>query len=115
MYSGQYLDRYPDILFELRNDYGISPAVHVPLITHNPRHTAVSGTHRMQGVLLIENLPNSISIYETSNEPTVMDVAPTILALLGESTTDANHEGQALVEMIPLLYSPSRRNTLSRP
>ena len=108
MYAGQYIDRYPDILFELRNDYGISPAVHVPLTTHNPRHAAVSGTHRMQGVLLLGNLPDTIAIHETSNEPTVMDVAPTVLALLGESAIDADHDrnGQMLVEIISLLHSP---------
>lgn len=105
MYSGQYIDRYPDILFELRNEYGVSSAVHVPLTTNNPLHTTVSGTHRMQGVLLLGNLPSSMHIRETGKEPTVMDVAPTILALLGEADNDGQHSGRALVNVFSLLHS----------
>ena len=106
MYAGQYSDRYPDILFELRNEYGISPAVHVPLTTNNSRHAIASGTYRMQGVLLLGNLPDDMRIRETIDEPGVMDVAPTILALLGEPATDGNCDGQALVDAISLLHSP---------
>jgi predicted AlkP superfamily phosphohydrolase/phosphomutase len=106
MYVGRYSDRYPDILFELRNEYGISTAVHVPLTTNNPRHGIASGTHRMQGVLLLGNLPDDIRIRETIDEPGVMDVAPTILALLGEPTIDGNCDGRALVDTISLLHSP---------
>lgn len=109
VYSGQYSDRFPDILFELRNEYGVSLAVHVPLTTHNPLHSVVSGTHRMQGVLLLGNLPAGMRIRETGNEPTVMDVAPTILALLGEPAPEAGVDGQALVTLAKatsLLHSP---------
>ncbi len=109
VYAGQYSDRFPDILFELRNEYGVSPAVHVPLTTNNPLHSVVSGTHRMQGVLLLGNLPASMRIREMGNEPTVMDVAPTILALLGEPAPVGDLDGQALVTLanaVPLLHSP---------
>ncbi|HLJ34878.1 MAG TPA: alkaline phosphatase family protein [Ktedonobacteraceae bacterium] len=94
MYSGEYIDRFPDILFELRNEYGVSAAVHVPLTTNNLLHSIVSGAHQMQGVLLLGNLPTGIHICETGNEPTVMDVAPTIISLLGIPVTDANKNGQ---------------------
>ncbi|MEO8971577.1 MAG: alkaline phosphatase family protein [Ktedonobacteraceae bacterium] len=109
MYTGKYIDRYPDIVFELRNEYGVSPAVHVPLITNNPLHNTVSGTHRMQGVLLLGNLPAGMHIHETGNEPTVMDVAPTILAMLGEPVPEDTCDGQALVKLantVSLLNSP---------
>jgi predicted AlkP superfamily phosphohydrolase/phosphomutase len=108
MYSGQYIDRYPDILFELRSEYGVGGAVHVPLTTNNLLHTAVSGAHRMQGVLLLGNLPASMHLRETSQEPTVMDVAPTILALLGETPADTDYDGRVLispVDTISLLRS----------
>lgn len=109
VYSGQYSDRFPDILFELRNEYGVSPAVHVPLTTNNPLHSVVSGTHRMQGVLLLGNLPSGMRIRETGNEPTVMDVAPTILAMLDEPVPEDKYDGQALVKLaktVSLLNSP---------
>lgn len=109
VYSGRYSERFPDILFELRNEYGVSPAVHVPLTTHNPLHSVVSGTHRMQGVLLLGNLPADMRIRETGNEPTVMDVAPTILALLGEPVPEGDVDGQALVTLAQatsLLHGP---------
>lgn len=103
MYDGPYVDRYPDILFELRSDYAISDAVQVSLTTDRAQHWPVSGTHRTQGVILLSNLPGNHAIRETLDEPTVVDIAPTILALLDVAGTGSN--GQSLV--IPAQPQPA--------
>ncbi len=49
----------------------------------------------MHGVVLLGNLPSGIHIPEGSREPTVMDVAPTVLCLIEVAST--NRDGEALV------------------
>ena len=56
----------------------------------------VSGGHTAQGVLLMESVPARFDIREGIQEPTVMDVAPTVLQLLGLSGD--RHDGASLVE-----------------
>lgn len=95
VYDGPYIDRYPDILFELRGDYAISDVIQAPLTTETVQRWPISGTHRTQGVILLSNLPDESTIRETLDEPTVMDIAPTILTVLDVTSTDSN--GQSLV------------------
>ncbi len=95
IYSGKYVGIYPDILFELRSDFGVSTAIYTPLATSNARHQVISGDHRMYGVLLIGNMPAEAKIEEGTREPTIMDVAPTVLNLV--DVASAHHDGQGLI------------------
>jgi predicted AlkP superfamily phosphohydrolase/phosphomutase len=95
VYQGKYIECYPDILFELRNEFGVSGSIYTPLTSNNLAHQAISGDHRMYGVVLLGNLPPEIQIPESSREPTVMDVAPTVLRLIEVAST--NRDGEALV------------------
>jgi len=95
VYQGKYIECYPDILFELRNEFGVSGSIYTPLTSNNLAHQAISGDHRMHGVVLLGNLPPGIHIPEGSREPTVMDVAPTVLCLIEVAST--NRDGEALV------------------
>jgi predicted AlkP superfamily phosphohydrolase/phosphomutase len=101
VYQGKYLEHYPDILFELQNDFGVSSTLFTPLMTANMTHRLLSGDHRMYGVLLIGNRPGSGNTHVTveEGEPTVMDVAPTVLRLLGVDVTNDECDGQALMEV----------------
>lgn len=99
-YQGKYLARYPDILFELRGDFGVGRSLYTPLIIPDSTHRLVSGTHSSHGVFLLENWPAEIEVYEDFRHPSVMDVAPTILHLLGVS--HASLDGQALVQPRPV-------------
>ncbi len=81
-YQGIHLDRYPDILFELRSDFGVGRSLHASLVAYDSTHRLISGTHSAHGVFLLENWPEDLEIYEDLQGPTVMDVAPTILKLL---------------------------------
>lgn len=53
LYSGPYLEKLPDILFEMIPEYGTAWSLYRPLFTLNPRHRKISGGHRSSGVLLI--------------------------------------------------------------
>jgi predicted AlkP superfamily phosphohydrolase/phosphomutase len=95
-YQGKYLERYPDILFELRGDFGVGRSLYTPLIVPDSTHRLISGTHSSHGVFLLENWPEELEVYEDFQYPSVMDVAPTILHLL--SVEHAGLDGQALVQ-----------------
>ena len=95
LYQGKYSESYPDILFELQNEFGVSSALYGPLLTNNTAHSLLSGEHRMHGVCLLGNLPRNVNIRDNIQEPSVMDVAPTVLQLL--DVISANLNGQALL------------------
>jgi predicted AlkP superfamily phosphohydrolase/phosphomutase len=99
-YQGKYLERYPDILFELRGDFGVGRSLYTPLIIPDSTHRLISGTHSSNGVFLLENWPAEVEVYEGFQPPSVMDVAPTILHLLGIDHTTL--DGQALVRPCPV-------------
>jgi len=95
LYEGAFITRYPDIVFELRSDYGVAGDLYVPLVTPDTARRAISGGHTAQGVLLMEHVPDSMDIEEGISEPSVMDVAPTVLRLLGLASN--RYDGKALV------------------
>ena len=99
-YQGKYLERYHDILFELRGDFGVGRSLYTPLIIPDSTHRLISGTHSAHGVLLLTNWPADLDIYEDFQHPSAMDVAPTILHLL--AVDHAGLDGQALVQPHPV-------------
>ena len=50
MFSGEYLERLPDILFCLKPKYGVNWSLHTKEITVNPTHKKISGGHKEYGV-----------------------------------------------------------------
>lgn len=94
-YQGKYLERYPDLLFELRNDFGVGRNLYVPLITTDPVHRIISGMHSMHGVLLLEHRSEELEVPDSVQEPSVMDVTPTVLCMLG--VPGFERDGRSLV------------------
>lgn len=99
-YQGKHLEHYPDILFELRSDFGVGRSLNTPLIVPDSTHRLISGTHSSHGVFLLANWPAELEVYEDFQYPTVMDIAPTILHLLGLEHQEM--DGQALVQPHPV-------------
>src|SRR5579875_41083 len=99
VYSGKFIERFPDILFELRSDFGVDTQLYVPLVTQEPVRRFISGERTMSGVLLLGNLPERAQICDDMREPSVADVAPTILSLL--DVAGARLDGKALVQLQP--------------
>ena len=96
-YQGAYLERYPDILFALRSDFGVGRSMGAALVTSDSTHRLISGTHSANSVFLLEGWPAGLEVYEDLHEtPTVMDVAPTLLRLLDIEC--ANLDGQPLIQ-----------------
>ncbi|HSG28849.1 MAG TPA: alkaline phosphatase family protein [Candidatus Krumholzibacterium sp.] len=52
MFDGDHIDRYPDILYEMRPEFGTNWSVHLPLVTTNPRHKKISGGHRSDSTMV---------------------------------------------------------------
>ena len=95
LYSGEYITKYPDIVFELEYGYGVYWAIHTSLIGRAYEHTISSGAHAKEGVFLISNLDDKEEVIKNM---TLMDVAPTILDLLGIDGRRFNFDGRRIWE-----------------
>lgn len=99
-YRGKHLQRYPDILFELRSDFGVGRNLYTPLAVPDSTHRLISGTHSSHGVFLLANWPGELEPYQDFQPPTVMDIAPTLLYLSGVQYSAL--DGQALMHPHPI-------------
>lgn len=79
IYEGPFISQFPDIVFQLKDGYGVYWAIHTPLIGKAYEHNLASGGHKKDAVFLISGSDRAPS----RAEMTLMDVAPTILDLLG--------------------------------
>lgn len=94
LYQGPYISRYPDVVFELRAEYGAGWATHERLVTPCYTHNIHPGNHRLDGAALLLRDPRGRSL--TRREATLMDIAPTILQLL-EIEGESGRDGQSLL------------------
>jgi len=85
LYQGPHLDVYPDILLELEYGYGIGWSVGKGLFGHSPVSSLMPGSHRGETPLLLVRTSESRPLARRVG--TLMDVAPTVLDLLGVSGT----------------------------
>lgn len=77
LYPGEFISKYPDIVFQLKNTYGAGWAIKVPLFTETAAHSFFPGTHRGDTpVLFIKNIDGN-KIRRTSI--TLMDITPSLL------------------------------------
>ena len=80
LYSGEYLDRYPDIILELRDDWGIGWAINDSLFSTSPSHNLMPGSHKLHSpVFFISNIGER---KVARKDIELVDVAPTVLDLL---------------------------------
>lgn len=81
LYLGEYLDRYPDILFKLKEGFGAGWAIKSPIFSEAVAHSFFPGTHRGDTpIFYMLNLGEKKCARENV---TLMDVAPTVLDILG--------------------------------
>jgi predicted AlkP superfamily phosphohydrolase/phosphomutase len=78
IFTGEKKDIYPDILFELKENFGVNWSLYVPLITRNPFHRRISGGHTMNGVIA----SNSSNLWDSSQCSSVAQVKAIILRTL---------------------------------
>jgi predicted AlkP superfamily phosphohydrolase/phosphomutase len=94
LYYGEYITRYPDIVFQLEDGFGGGWATHGSLITQCATHNIMPGSHRGESpVLLMANLGEREL---TKTDCTLMDIAPTVLKLL-DIETNIEMDGMSIV------------------
>ncbi|MDP6102464.1 MAG: alkaline phosphatase family protein [Dehalococcoidia bacterium] len=81
LYQGEYLDRYPDIVFGLSDQYGVGWTVNSPLFVPCQTHNIQPGSHRGDTPVIMFHLPSGETVIK--EDATLMDIAPTVLHLMG--------------------------------
>ena len=87
LYNGPNLSKYPDVIFKLRDDWGVGWEINGELFGKSLSHRIHSGNHRQKTAVFLMYGDDNINI---SRDMTLMDVAPIVLDLLGvtESLTE---------------------------
>ncbi len=81
LYTGPYIEEYPDLVFELEPDYGAGWDASGHLFTVSPSHTLYPGSHLGRNAIFLLYGPRTNDIQITPNS--LMDIAPTVLNILG--------------------------------
>ena len=81
LYTGEYINKYPDILFKLKDGYGAGWAIKVPIYSETAAHSFFPGSHR--GDTPIFYMLNQGDRESVREDMTLMDVAPTVLDIFG--------------------------------
>jgi len=94
IYDGPFIEKYPDIVFELNEEYGIGNKIRCDVLERNALHAVVPGSHkRYNAVLLISNLNSPVVRTNVSLE----DIAPTILSIIGLDYSDKIFDGNSII------------------
>ncbi|MBI3824887.1 MAG: alkaline phosphatase family protein [Candidatus Rokubacteria bacterium] len=99
-YEGKYLEEMPDLVYlTLEQGYIIEQPMALPLVSRrvvidDPK---ISGTHRMDGILIASG--PSIRAGASIEGARLIDVAPTVLHLVGEEIPD-DMDGRVLEELL---------------
>lgn len=86
LYQGPFISEYPDVLFKLRDDWGVGWEINGPSYGRSISHKLFSGNHRQESAVFLMAHPDG-SRLKVEN-PTLTDIAPTILHLLGIQDPD---------------------------
>lgn len=95
IYSGKYIYKYPDILIQLKEGYGLGNKIKVPLFTKTYTSNIVPGSHRGETPVFILHHADRAT-KKTKIE--LIDIAPTIMDLLGIRYLSLGFEGKSIFE-----------------
>jgi predicted AlkP superfamily phosphohydrolase/phosphomutase len=94
LYNGEHIDKYPDILFKLTEGYGAGWAIRTPIFSKTVAHNLFPGSHFGDTpVLFLYNLGGKKCQVQ---DVTLMDIAPTVLDILGIPSTQLNFDGASI-------------------
>lgn len=80
IYNGKYINKYPDIVFKLKDDWGVGWDTKENIFSTSRSHKLHSGNHRAETpVLFISNQKTRLNLKKKME---LMDIAPLILNLL---------------------------------
>lgn len=96
LYNGEHRNKYPDIIFNLREDYGAGWAIKIPEFSKTTAHKFFPGSHRgSTPVLYAINMGNKKC---RKNDISLMDIAPTILNLMDITYDNIEFDGEKIFE-----------------
>ena len=81
LYQGKFISRYPDIALQLREEYGVGQSVDTSIIGDSYISNVVPGSHKGDTPIFFVSNLDYAEIYQ--KEITLMDIAPTVLDILG--------------------------------
>ena len=93
LYQGQRIDKFPDVVFELDEKWGVGWTVNTGLFGSSISHNLVPGSHKIHSPIFF--VKDAGGRKAPKREANVMDTAPTVLDLLGV-TTDTAFDGQSI-------------------
>jgi len=95
LYLGKFIEKmYPDIVFELKDDYGVGWDIYSDLYGKAYDHKVASGGHAKDAVFFIRNVNREVN----KKDMNVVDVAPTILDLLDIDWRRFDFDGRSIFE-----------------
>jgi predicted AlkP superfamily phosphohydrolase/phosphomutase len=93
VYPGEFTEKlYPDIVFALKEEYGVGWDLYSDLFGKAYDHQVASGGHARDTVFLIRNVTRELM----RNEISILDVAPTILDLLDIDWRGFDFDGESI-------------------
>lgn len=92
LYDGKFYNLYPDIVFRLRDDYGVGWDISSGLFGKAYDHKVASGGHSEDSVILIRNVKKRVKKQNIS----LVDIAPSVLDLLGINIGGYNFDGTSI-------------------
>ncbi|ASJ06387.1 alkaline phosphatase family protein [Thermococcus pacificus] len=93
VYNGKYTEQiFPDILFELKDDWGVGWELG-RLYGKSHDHKVASGGHRKDAVLLLRNIRRDVV---RKNDISIVDMAPSILDLMNVDTSSLKLDGKSI-------------------
>jgi predicted AlkP superfamily phosphohydrolase/phosphomutase len=79
VFTGRNVSRYPDVVFELREDYGVDRALFSGLVGKSSTHRKVSGGHSKFGTLMLWGA----DVPHPGENPHISQVYATIMRIIG--------------------------------
>lgn len=76
LYEGEFINKYPDLIFDLKEGYGAGWGLYEDLITDAPSSNLVPGSHKIDTTVFLCSNLNKECVRENM---TLMDIAPTVL------------------------------------
>ena len=78
-FAGESVEKYPDIVFELKDTYGVDRTLYCGTLGMTTTHKKVSGGHAQFGVFMLHNSERSLP----ERDLRISEVFPTVLEVLG--------------------------------
>lgn len=98
LYSGPHISKYPDIVFELDQEYGVGWDIEGPLINRSLSRLIQPGAHKRDSAIFGIMSKNVPKLRINEKNVTALDIAPTALQLLG-LRNNVNFDGRNVVDL----------------